>query len=78
MLTYNDRPVKEIVAGHSYQVADFRGRYVSVRASCADSAVHTFVDGRTCNYDTPFHISKAWREAGCPIRDVWSSVNPFK
>jgi hypothetical protein len=72
---YNSRPVKEVVSGMHYEVADFRGRYVAVNAGSAEDAVKSFVEGRFCNHDTPFHISEAWRIAACPTREAWEAIN---
>lgn len=68
MTNHNGMPVKTVVAGLHYEVADFRGRYVSQMASDEQEAVAKFVFSRTCNSDTPFLVAQAWREAGCPER----------
>lgn len=69
-MQHNDMPVKQTTP-LGFQVADFRGRYVDVMANSAEAAVQKFVDGKTCNYDTPWHLSQQWRAAGCPDRAAW-------
>ena len=75
--THNLLPVKEVCPGH-YEVADFRGHYVSVLAPSAEQAVQNFVNSRACSYDTPFEISRAWRAAGCPTRQEWIDIIVFE
>lgn len=73
-MNHNEMPVNEVVAGHCYEVADFRGRYVSIYADSMENAVQKFVSGRTCNYDTPHNLSVAWRASGCPSRNEWMEM----
>lgn len=71
--THNGRPVVSTTPGW-FQVADFRGRYVDIAGDDAQSAVRHFVESKTCNYDTPWHLSQAWRAAGCPTRAEWEAM----